>query len=80
MPMSGKDETSVEVIHGDAEGQYAKGLEHSTNNGVASAKPRVITGSDDATAHKAPPRKKPAAKDWDLNYDEREMNEGDFRG
>jgi hypothetical protein len=80
MTISGKNETSVEVIHRDAEGQYAKGLEHSTNNGVASAKPRVITGSDDATAHKAPPGKKPVGKEWDLNYDEREMNEGDFRG
>lgn len=79
MPLSGKDETSGEVIHRDAESQHAKGLEHSTNNGVSSAKSRVITGSDDATAHKAPPGKKPVGKEWDLNYDERE-NEGDFRG
>jgi hypothetical protein len=80
MPHPKKDKTSLETVHGDAKGQYAKGLAHSDNNGVASSKPRVITGSDDATAHKAPPGQKPVGKEWDLNYDEREMNEGDFRG
>ncbi|KXG87811.1 hypothetical protein [Agrobacterium bohemicum] len=71
---------SVEDIHDDAKGQYTKGLKHSDNNGVDSAKPRVITGSDDATMHKTPPGKKPIKKEWDVNYDERETNEGDFRG
>jgi hypothetical protein len=80
MTISGKEKVTVKAIHKDASGQYAKGLKHSDNNGVASAKPRVITGSDDATAHKTPPGQKPVGKEWDVNYDEREMNEGDFRG
>ena len=80
MTPSNDDKGSVKDIHDDAKGQFAKGLTHSDNNGVASAKPRVITGSDDATTHKAPPGKKPVEKEWDLNYDERETNEGDFRG
>lgn len=66
-------------VEKDAAGQYRKGITSSDNNGVASAKPRVITGSDDATVHKTPPGKEPE-KDWDLNYDPKEMNEGDFRG
>ncbi|MCV9966761.1 hypothetical protein OIU34_33340 [Pararhizobium sp. BT-229] len=75
-----KDVPSVETIHGDAKGQYAKGLESSDNNGVASAKPRVITGSDDATAHKAPPGQKPVGKEWDVNSEDREIKDGEFRG
>ncbi|MGV1822567.1 hypothetical protein ACQZ63_25660 [Agrobacterium sp. CG160-95] len=46
---------SIEEIHEDAEGQFARGLKRNNNNGVDSAKPRVITGSDDATSHKNPP-------------------------
>ncbi|KQO83575.1 hypothetical protein [Rhizobium sp. Leaf262] len=80
MPISKDEKSDLDDIHKDAEGQYAKGLERSDNNGVASAKPRVITGSDDATVHKNPPGKKPSKKEWDVNYDERETNEGDFRG
>lgn len=80
MTKSNDEKSSVKDIHKDAEGQFARGLERSDNNGVDSAKPRVITGSDDATAHKYPPGKKPPKKEWDLNYDERETNEGDFRG
>jgi hypothetical protein len=71
---------SKEEIEKDAEGQYAKHLKSSKNNGVASAKPRVITGEDDATNHKAPPGQKPVGKEWDINYDERDTNEGAFRG
>ena len=66
-------------IKQDAAGQFEKGLVSSDNNGVASAKPGVITGSDDATVNKTPPGEKPQ-KDWDLNYDPGKMNEGDFRG
>lgn len=66
-------------VEKDAAGQYRKGITSSDNNGVVSAKPRVITGSDDATVNKTPPGKKPQ-KDWDLNYDPADMNEGDFRG
>ncbi len=80
MGHSDDKDRSLDKIHKDAEGQFAKGLERSDNNGVASAKPRVITGSDDATTHKTPPGKAPAKKEWDLNYDERDSNEGDFRG
>ena len=68
-----------EAVEDDAAGQFRKGMKASDNNGVASAKPRVITGSDDATVNKAPPGEK-AEKDWDINYDPAEMNEGDFRG
>ena len=75
-----KHSTDLDTIHADARGQYAKGLETSDNNGVASAKPRVLTGSDDATIHKGPGKKPTPAKDWDINYDIRDMNEGDFRG
>ena len=67
------------AIQKDADGQYRRLLKSSGNNGVASAKPRVITGSDDATAHKSPPGKA-EEKDWDINYDPKDMNEGNFRG
>jgi hypothetical protein len=73
-------ETPLSTVHGDAEGQYAKGLERSENNGVASAKPRVITGSDDATLNKTPLGQKPAKKDWDLNSEDRDIKDGEFRG
>jgi len=76
--MTKKDK--LEQIHKDSALQFAPGKKTSTNNGVASAKPRVITGSDDATANKLPPGNKKPEKDWDINYDERESNEGDFRG
>ena len=72
--MTNSDKDGAESIHNDAKGQYAKGLTHSDNNGVASAKPRVITGSDDATAHKAPPGQKQAGTEWDVNYAERESD------
>lgn len=53
----------------DAKGAFAPSQADRTNDGVASAKPRVITGSDDATINKWPPGKKNPPKDWDLNYD-----------
>lgn len=49
------DDRKVREIHKDAEGQFAPTQAGGDNNGVASAKPRVITGSDDATAHHLPP-------------------------
>jgi hypothetical protein len=70
---------SASDIEKDAAGQYRKGITSSDNNGVASAKPRVITGSDDATVNKTPPGKEPK-KDWDINYDAGQMKGGDFRG
>jgi hypothetical protein len=54
-------------------------LKKSRNSGVASAKPKVITGSDDATVNKRPPGKKDPEKDWDLNYDPADVNEGKYR-
>jgi hypothetical protein len=77
---SHKEETSLATVHGDAKGQYAKGLKRSDNDGVASAKPRVITHSDDATLNKTPPGQKPAEKDWDLNSEDRDISDGEFRG
>jgi len=56
-------------IRKDAEGQYAKSQADPKANGVASAKPTVITGSDDATKHRDPPGKKSSTPDWDVNFD-----------
>ncbi len=63
----------------DAKGQYATSHADRKASGVHSAKPKVITGSEDATVHRDPPGKK-AGKDWDVNYDPSEMNERSFRG
>lgn len=63
----------------DAKGQYAPSQADRKASGVHSAKPTVITGSEDATVHRDPPTKK-AGKDFDLNYKPEEMNEGSFRG
>ncbi|MBY3043724.1 hypothetical protein AB9E06_34335 [Rhizobium leguminosarum] len=62
----------------DAKGQFAPSRANRKATGVHSAKPTVITGSEDATAHKTPPGKKPV-KEWDLNYDPRDSNEGRMR-
>ena len=45
---------ALDAIHKDAEGQYVQTKHGSTNNGVSSAKPQVITGSQDSTVHKGP--------------------------
>ncbi len=66
-----KDE-KLKQIHQDSKPQFAPGKKASKNNGVASAKPRVITGSDDATANKLPPGSNRSKKDWDINYNERD--------
>lgn len=63
----------------DAKGQYAPSQADRKASGVHSAKPTVITGSEDATVHRDPPGKK-AGKDWDINYDPAEMNDGNFKG
>ena len=60
---------STKAIRQDAEGQFARTEADRKNSGVASAKPTVITGSEDATAHKAPPGKEPQSNEWDSNYD-----------
>ena len=42
-------------IRKDAKGQFADSQADRSASGVASAKPTVITGSEDATAHRKPP-------------------------
>ncbi|NLS18546.1 hypothetical protein HGP16_18465 [Rhizobium sp. P40RR-XXII] len=64
----------------DARGQSESNHAGGSNDGVSSAKPRVITHSTDATVSKKPPGKDKDAKDWDVHYDERDMNDGEFRG
>ncbi|RUM00173.1 hypothetical protein [Rhizobium chutanense] len=63
----------------DATGQFAKSRADRKSSGVASAKPTVITGSEDATVHKNPPGGKKPGKEWDINYDPADMNEGRTR-
>lgn len=59
----------VERVHKDADGQFAGTQAGGDSDGVVSAKPTAITGSEDATANKWPPGKKNPPKDWDANYD-----------
>lgn len=54
----------------DAKGQFAKSQADRKSTGVASAKPTVITGSEDATAHRDPPGRKTSGKDWHVGFDE----------
>ena len=49
---SGETKNDIEK---DAAGQFAPSQADSKASGVASAKPTVITGSEDATANKLPP-------------------------
>jgi hypothetical protein len=65
-------------VENDAKGQYAKSVADRKSTGVHSAKPTVITGSEDATAHKTPPGKTPV-KEWDINFDPSDDNEGQMR-
>lgn len=64
----------------DAKGQFAKSEGDRKASGVHSAKPTVITGSEDATAHKIPPGQKGPDHEVSPKYDPGEMNEGSFRG
>ncbi|MCF1470058.1 hypothetical protein FS764_24660 [Agrobacterium vitis] len=75
--MQTKDQKSK--VEQDARGQSESNHAGGSNDGVSSAKPRVITHSDDATVNSKTPGRKPA-KDWDINYDDRDMNDGEFRG
>lgn len=50
-------------------GAFAPSQADRKADGVASAKPTVITGSEDATAKRTPPRKK-RQKDWDVGFDD----------
>jgi hypothetical protein len=58
------------VIHADAVPQFAVSQAGRTNDGISSAKPRVITGSDDATVHRTPPGMEAPARDWPVGFDE----------
>ncbi|PWE53930.1 hypothetical protein DEM27_23755 [Metarhizobium album] len=73
-------QSAKQQIRDDAKGQFAKPLKGETHDGVASAKPTVITGSDDATAKKIPPGQKGPEKEWSVNYDPKNINEGRYRG
>lgn len=59
----------LDRVHKDAEGQFAGTQAGGKNDGVASAKPTVVNGSEDATVNKWPPGKKDPPKDWDANFD-----------
>jgi len=52
---STKTPSDGKTIEDDAKGQFANVKAGGKSSGVASAKPTVITGSEDATAHKVPP-------------------------
>jgi hypothetical protein len=69
-----------DTIHGDARGQFAQSQADRKASGVVSAKPTVITGSEDGTAHKLPPGTKAPKSEIPVHYDPAEMNEGSFRG
>ncbi|GEM_PF-1062108 len=53
-------------VEKDAKRQLAKSVADRKSIGVHSAKPTVITGSEDATEHKTPPGTKP--KDCDIDF------------
>ncbi|WP_377296785.1 hypothetical protein [Rhizobium sp. SGZ-381] len=57
------------TIRQDAKGQFGKNQGDRKASGVDSAKPTVITGSEDATAHKEPPGQH-IGKEWSPHYDE----------
>lgn len=71
---------SKDVVERDAQGQFAKSQADPKASGVASAKPTVITGSEDGTAHKIPPGAKAPEHEIPAHHDPAEMNEGSFRG
>lgn len=52
----------------DKKGAFAKSQADGSNDGTMPAKPRVITGSDDSTAHKRPPGQKSSKPEWSVNY------------
>ncbi|MGL4196794.1 MAG: hypothetical protein ACRCSX_03390 [Allorhizobium sp.] len=68
--MSNDDRSDdVKRIHKDAQGQFAGTQAGGDSDGVHSAKPTVVTGSEDATVNKWPLGKKRPPKDWDANFD-----------
>ncbi len=59
-----------EIIEADAVPQFAVSQAGRSTDGIVSAKPRVITGSDDATLHRTPPGMETPARDWSVGFDE----------
>ncbi len=49
-------------------GAFAPSQADRKADGVASAKPTVIIGSEEATANRTPPGKR--QKDWDIGFDD----------
>lgn len=68
-----RPEADKAEIHDDAKGQFAGTQAGGDSDGVASAKPTVVTGSEDATVNKWPPGKEDKPKDWNSNFDIREQ-------
>lgn len=68
---SSKSPERPEDVENDAAGQFAPSQADRQADGVASAKPTVVTGSEDATAHRDPPGNE-HGKDWDVGFDERQ--------
>ncbi|MCB5203731.1 hypothetical protein LH464_14735 [Neorhizobium sp. T786] len=68
-----------DIIEQDAKGQYAKSIGDRRATGVASAKPTVITGSEDGTAHKMPPDAKGRVPESPDHHDPAERNEDTLR-
>jgi hypothetical protein len=68
-----RQEADKAKIHDDAKGQFAGTQAGGDSDGVASAKPTVVTGSEDATVNKWPPGKEDKPKDWNSNFDIREQ-------
>ena len=44
-----KPKSDIEKVHDDAKPQFVRSRKGAHNSGVSSAKPRVITGDEDAT-------------------------------
>lgn len=65
-----KKQKSKHRVEQDAAPSFVRSQEGRDNSGVVSAKPRVITGSDDATAHKWYPGRRNPPKDWELGFDD----------
>ncbi|KQR69293.1 hypothetical protein ASG25_16960 [Rhizobium sp. Leaf384] len=61
----------------DAKGAFKRPTIGRDNNGVTSAKPTVLTGSDDSTINTGPGGERREGKDFDMNYNERDASAGD---
>ncbi|MCO6187802.1 hypothetical protein [Rhizobium sp. L1K21] len=67
--MTKDDKKTEKEVERDAGPQFVQSQHGRENNGVDSAKPRVITHSDDATIHKWYPGKEDPPEDWDATFD-----------